>query len=61
MIQTGRIDQPKADRVLANIYMQSLDMEENENISISKINNMVLQIILREHDFNSHHRTGEMW
>jgi hypothetical protein len=30
--------------------MQSSDMEENENISIWNINNMVLQIIPREHN-----------
>jgi hypothetical protein len=32
--------------------MRSLDMEESENIYISNINNEVLQIILREHNFD---------
>jgi hypothetical protein len=36
-------------------------MEENENIYIWNINNMVLRIISREHNFDFHHRTGEIW
>jgi hypothetical protein len=36
-------------------------MEENKNISISNINNLMLQIIAREHHFDFHHRTGEIW
>jgi hypothetical protein len=39
----------------------SLDMEENENISISNINNMALRIILRKHNFDFRYRTGESW
>jgi hypothetical protein len=31
--------------------MQSLDMEENENFSISNINNKVFRIIPKEHNF----------
>jgi hypothetical protein len=36
-------------------------MEENETISRSNINNMVLQIILREYNFDPYHRTGQIW
>jgi hypothetical protein len=41
--------------------IKSLDMEENETISLWNINNMVLRIILREHNCDFHHRTGGMW
>jgi hypothetical protein len=36
-------------------------MEENENIDISKLNNMVLRIIPREQISEIHHRTGGIW
>jgi hypothetical protein len=36
-------------------------MEEKENIYISNINNMVLQIIPNEHNFDFYHRTGTIW
>jgi hypothetical protein len=38
----------------------SLDMEENETISILNINNTVLLIIPRKHNFDFHHRTREI-
>jgi hypothetical protein len=38
--------------------MQSVDMEENETISISNIDNKMLRRIPREHNFDLYHRTG---
>jgi hypothetical protein len=35
-------------------------MEENETISIWNINNIALQIIPRKHNFDFHHRMGEI-
>jgi hypothetical protein len=59
MIQPRWIDWWESDRVLAKICNPWI-WKQNENISISIINNVILRIIPREHKFDFHYRTGEI-
>jgi hypothetical protein len=59
MIQAMRNDRRKSDRVPAKI--SSPGYGRQQNLYISNIRNMALQIIPREHNFDFHHRTGGIW